>query len=252
MTLKTVSGLLVASLALAGAAHAQTSNLVFAGLNQGQGLLWTMDGNDRYTWAGSFFMHVNSADAPLDTLLGTNINVFCLDPLQHIYGGENVAFSQTTLSGLQMAATHGAEKQSAILRLLGYSNNLHNTTSDANYGTAFQVALWEIGRDYDGTAGSLDPFSGGFFYNEGSLGGNAAAVKSDVLSMLAAAGDTGRPFTTDTVFALRNDERQDLLHTELAPDRTGVVPEPGEWAAMGVLGAGLGGLVLRARRNRRA
>lgn len=30
------------------------------------------------------------------------------------------------------------------------------------------------------------------------------------------------------------------------------VPEPGEWAAMGVLGAGLGGLVLRARRRRAA
>lgn len=28
------------------------------------------------------------------------------------------------------------------------------------------------------------------------------------------------------------------------------VPEPGEWAAMGILGAGLGGLVIRARKRR--
>jgi hypothetical protein len=30
---------------------------------------------------------------------------------------------------------------------------------------------------------------------------------------------------------------------------TGGVPEPGEWAAMGILGAGLAGLVIRKRRK---
>lgn len=37
------------------------------------------------------------------------------------------------------------------------------------------------------------------------------------------------------------------LHNTAAP--TGAVPEPGEWAAMGILGLGLGGLVIRGRRR---
>ncbi len=38
-----------------------------------------------------------------------------------------------------------------------------------------------------------------------------------------------------------------ITPTDIVPDP---VPEPGEWAAMGILGAGLTGLVVRARRRR--
>lgn len=40
----------------------------------------------------------------------------------------------------------------------------------------------------------------------------------------------------------------DTFTLQIGPSGGGAVPEPGEWAAMGILGAGLAGLVLRKRR----
>lgn len=242
MTVKRVGFALAAVPALASLAHAQTAQLSYRRLNAGQSVSWSQDGTGRNTWVGSFVMLINASDGPMSGMEGQEINVFCLDPLQNIGAGP-ADYSQTTPSGLQMAASNGSAKEAAVRRLLGFSNNQHNTTTNANYATAFQLALWEVARDYDGSLASLNPFSGGFRYDESSLGGDAAAVKTDLFAMLAAAGDPNGALTTDTVFSLRNDTYQDLIHTRPPLNS---VPEP---TALALLGVGVLGLGAHRRRK---
>jgi hypothetical protein len=105
------------------------------------------------------------------------------------------------------------------------------------YATAFQLVVWEIVDDFDGTAGSINADAGNLILT--ATDGNAmdadilnamAALTTDMMNAIATGGGS-----FSNVIGLANAGFQDQLV---------LVPAPGAMALMG-----LGGLVASRRRR---
>jgi hypothetical protein len=101
-------------------------------------------------------------------------------------------------------------------------------------GTTGALASGPVGVDGDVTkwAGLTQVNTGGFTQSTNWTGAPITIGSNRILAF----SDAGSAITANGSVTLKGVNY--------------AVPEPGEWAAMGILGAGLGGLVIRARKRR--
>jgi MYXO-CTERM domain-containing protein len=125
----------------------------------------------------------------------------------------------------------GQVRADAIARMYAFASGAQYG-SNADYAAAFQIAVWEIANDYDGTAVSLDLALGNF---RGTT--LAAAITTSVTTLLGAATQVGAPITQ--LLGLGNATYQDQII-----DPTSPIPTPGTIAMLALAG------IFGARRRR--
>jgi MYXO-CTERM domain-containing protein len=126
----------------------------------------------------------------------------------------------------------GATSADAIARMYFAAGGAQFGT-DSDFAAAFQVAIWELAYDYDGTLGSIDVTSGSFT-------GSGFSLQTDIyLAILLAAAANPLGAQAD-LLGLSNGDWQDQIL-----DVSGGIPAPGAISLLGV--AGLVGS--RRRRN---
>ncbi len=142
-------------------------------------------------------------------------------------------------------------------------------------GSSHAIKIWDsTGVEYvSGTvsAGTTDPLDGAFRYSSALTGTTTLGAGSYVIGGMQA-GDAGWRYVPagnlvmasgltylgsrsgNSSFSFPGNVTSSFDAGYFGPNFKftaggGAVPEPGEWAAMGILGAGLTGLVLRKRRT---
>jgi hypothetical protein len=159
------------------------------------------------------------------TQLGGNFRAFCADYFQGVSPGDTYNFAPVAISDLPDIGTNATK----LARIQTLYDRFFDSTTDAERGGAFQLAMWELAYDGDGALGLG---SGNFV----ATGDSSVALADSWLSSL----DDGVPTPQQwTLIGLLSTTNQDQITA--VPN---VVPAPAGLALI-VIG---GGLALARRR----
>jgi|GEM_PF-557447 hypothetical protein len=237
----------IAVAAAAGMASANTIDLAYLGTGAGRNVRITLDGSSTNVFAGQLRHQMSNGTGAGAELSGQAMVTYCADINQTV-GASASTYEIVDVSVLPSPDSvttpggMGAIRAAAIQNLYAYANSMgavHTDSSASNdFGTAFQLVVWELVYDFDGTAGSFSLTSGAFSAkqtNGNALWGSVVAIANDLFlnGAMVNSGYTG-------VAGLRSGTRQDQL-VELSV----FIPTPSA-AAIGLVG--LGGLAARRRR----
>ncbi|TVQ62058.1 MAG: hypothetical protein EA378_06230 [Phycisphaerales bacterium] len=243
----TVTMLAVA--AASGVAAADTIDLAYLGTGQGRNVRVTLDGNSQNVHAGQLRHGATNGVGNGVELAGQALVTYCAD-INQLVSSSSTTYELVSVSLLPSPSSEttptgmGSIRAAAIQSVYAYANDVlggqHSDlgTSDA-FATAFQLVIWELVYDYDGTAGSIDLTSGAFHAsrtNGSSLWGDVLTHANDLFL-----NGVGYNLNAMSVVGLRSGTRQDQLVEMNVP----IIPTPTA-AALGLVG--LGGLAARRRR----
>ncbi|MEM1183916.1 MAG: hypothetical protein AAGI53_02835 [Planctomycetota bacterium] len=221
--------------ALAVGANAGTVDMVFVERGAGSNVSADFFGESRDVFAGQLIHSISGFEGAFAPLNGNQIT-FCTDFPERIIE-ESTEYDLVDLSQVPVGSHPRVDdledvRDDAIRRLFGQADGAldEGSTNDA-LSTAFQLVLWEIVYDFDGSANSIDIGSGNISFTRLNGDGFSAGILSAVSQFTTAAleGD----FLAN-VIALAADDAQDQL----------LVPAPGSAAIVALAGLGL------ARRRR--
>ena len=215
--------LLIASsaLAVASAASADFVDVACTGLGAGASVSVSLNGNGYNGFAGQLNLALtNSTGVDLN---GSRTS-YCTEIGQHIsVGGASQTYEILDVSDLPIPGLGmGTVRADAISRMYKFANGAQFGGNN-DYAAAFQVAIWEISNDYDGTAGSLTLSSGSLV---GSVSGSIAGYLS---TLFGAAADTNGALAN--IVGLGNNSYQDQII-----EVPGGIPAPGALALLGAAG----------------
>ena len=212
----------LAAAVIASNSHADLVTVQATGLGAGRTVNVTYGTTTRDTFAGQIRLTLSNS-------VGQNLNglwtSFCTELSQYIYiNGAAQTYDVLAVSDLPTpGAGMGAVRADAIKRM-------YAAAAESQYGTdndraaAFQIAVWEVSMDFDGTAASLNAGTGNFKGNNLS-----AAITTNLSTFLAAAANlTG---VQSNVVGVGNATYQDQLL-----DLTTFIPAPGSLALLGLAG----------------
>lgn len=204
--------------AVSAAAHADTIEMRFLGVDQGRSVRVTHDsGYTGNVFAGGLRFDVTSAPG-FEQLEGEQ-TTFCVDFFEHV--DRNVRPYDLGTGGIEQA------RFDLISGVMQGSAQMRTETSEADRQAATQLVIWELLYDYDESVGfdSIDFSSGSFQVtrtNGQALWQSLTAASSDVIDTLAFPSEFG------IVVASRQG----------AQDQAFLVPAPAT-VALGLLGAGV-------------
>jgi hypothetical protein len=166
---------------------------------------------------------------------------YCTDLSQTVVSGVD-SFSIVELTAMPDSSPMGTAKANAIKDMFAYTSNSVTTNSASNdLATAFQLAVWEIVKDFNTASANngLSITSGSFSAKKTDGSALSSGVTTILGNLLAAAGTGSHSSNTGLVIkGISNECYQDQIITR-------VVPAPG------VAGLGLiGGLAMARRRGR--
>ncbi|MEZ6242456.1 MAG: Cys-Gln thioester bond-forming surface protein [Phycisphaerales bacterium] len=219
----------------ATSANADVVQMKFLGTGAGRNVTIRSSGYDGGVFAGQLEHRIN---APGDSPLDGDWITYCVD----YYDFVSSRYNQFYVSNLKNAPDHhpmGEVKAQAIVDLYAYAGGAQLDPHASNdFAAAFQLAIWEIIDDYNGSASSLNINAGDFQAWTSSSWRSGHTLDSRIADYLCdlfdAVGTGGR---VPGLVALINDCYQDqIVYT----------PAPGVLAGFGVLGLGA------SRRRRRA
>ena len=215
----------VVAVAAAGMASADTVALDFTGTGKGQNVSLSVSGGSYYNqWAGQLkFTLSATASTPAGFPTGSLI-LFCTELTQYAADG---TFDISALDTAPTSGPMGSSAADAIRELYAIADPAQFGSSNKD-AAAFQIAVWELAYDYDGTNGSK------------SFGAGAVRVSApaDVLTQAntwLSSVDGFGPRTS--LKALTHSSKQDQII---------VVPLPGT-VALGLAGLAGVGVVRRFR-----
>lgn len=218
MQTKTIAAGIV--FAATAAAHAGPVLFDFEGTARGKNVKISVDGDTSNVFAGSIKHKID----------GVLAYTFCIDPEQHTQRGVT-NFEIDSFASSSLARDGWSAKAGIVAELAQIAGpDVWESNASKTRAAAFQVALWEVLVDFDGTAGSLS-FSQGSFksWNNDSVI-NAA---EDMLDDLTFAGADA-----SGLMAYTHESHQDFMGY--------AVPAPGVLAL-----SGMGGIALLGNRRRR-
>jgi MYXO-CTERM domain-containing protein len=223
---------LFASVAAATSASAELVTVFCPGVGAGRNVAVQHNGTDRSVFAGQIRLDLTNSTS--GTLNG-QWRSFCTELHQHIFvNGAPQVYTVSQLKDVPVPGLPmGQVRADAIARMYAFASGAQYG-SNADYAAAFQIAVWEIANDYDGTAVSLDLALGNF---RGTT--LAAAITTSVTTLLGAATQVGAPITQ--LLGLGNATYQDQII-----DPTSPIPTPGTIAMLALAG------IFGARRRRRS
>lgn len=230
----------ISALAIASAASAGVLDMQFLGMGAGSDVNLIEGASSRDIFVGELEHEISNAlggDAALNGIHYT----FCVDITQAVSGSQAREYYTSPIENMPDApgiAPMGMLKADAIRALYSSaSSTLAGGSLSNDYATAFQLVVYEIVDDFDGSAASLDLSAG--HIQATAVGGGAldagimAAITSLTSDLMTALGNGEGSF--GGVIGLANATHQDQLV---------YVPTPGALALMG-----MGGLAATRRRR---
>lgn len=229
----TVCALLAVS--AAATANADFVNMKFLGTGEGMNVRTTYNGHTRDLFAGQLSHRISGATGAFASMNGNHLT-FCSDFTQTVTSSYR-QYEIVDVAELPGSSPMGDVK-AAALRSLYASAGAHalQTTNNDTFAAAFQVAVWEIVTDFNGTAGSLNLNSGTFRARKTNGQAFSGSMASTVASLLQAALVPAEG--NIAMIGLLSDCNQDQILTGFS------VPAPGSLALLG-----LGGLAAVRRRR---
>jgi hypothetical protein len=216
-------------------------DMKFTGTGAGSTIQLHMGANVRDSFAGEIFHEITNA-AGAEAFLNGAHTTFCPD-ISEVVTSDFENYIVSDIEDMPLTdggpAPMGLMKADAIRALYSATASTLMAGGLSNdYATAFQLVVWEIVDDFNGTAGSIDADAGNLILT--ATDGNAmsagilaamATLTSDMMNAIATSGGS-----YDNVIGLANAGFQDQLV---------LVPAPG---AMALFAAG-GLIATRRRRN---
>lgn len=229
--MKTATFALLTAAAVTTAANADFVDMKFLGTGRGDTVRATHLGSTRDLFAGQLNHRISGGAGATAAMNGDHLT-FCSDFYQYV----SSSYTQYEIVGLEAIPSSqpmGAAK-AAALRSLYASAGSAALASNANttLAAAFQVAVWEIVTDFDGTAGSLNLAAGDFKASRtnGQAFSGAMATQLGDLFAAAVSPAVGGP----SMIGLKSGSNQDQILVGFQ------VPAPGAMAVMGLGALGLG------------
>lgn len=233
--MKLATTAVLALLAMAAAAHADSVDMRFTGIGAGRAVAVRINGIQHNLHAGQLNHEILSRSGPTAPNLGA-LATYCVDFHEYVsshsqtYQVARLTDAPVT-SGNNGMAQHQAD---AIGRLYTYANGQQYGT-DNNFAAAFQLAIWEVVADMTTESSTLSMASGTF------RASNLNAGTTSYLNTLLGVATNLSIAPMVTVRALTNDGAQDQLFESV------VIPLPG---AAGLATVGLAGVCFSNRRRR--
>lgn len=223
--MRTISAPVVAFLAAAAfsaSASAEFVTVQCPGVGAGRSVSVTHGGTVRNVFAGQILLNLTNSSSGA---LNGSWKSFCTELSQYIYvNGAAQTYQVLSVSEVPIPGpAMGQARADAIARMFNYAGGTQYG-ANADLAAAFQIAVWEVSNDYDGTAASLS-------LSAGNLQGPslAAAIVGNVNTLLAAAANTSG-FGSQLI-GLGNTSYQDQII-----DPTAAIPTPGALAMLGCAG----------------
>jgi len=230
----------ITAAAIASAASAGVVDMQYTGMGAGSQVQLTMGAEVRDTFAGEIY-HTIANGVGADAYLNGSVTTFCPDISETV----TTSFEQYTVTDVENipllgggGAPMGTVKADAIRALYSFSANTLIAGGLSNaFATAFQLVIWEVVEDFDGSAASMNVDAGNTIFKntdgnalDGDILAAFATLTSDMMNALANGGGN-----SSNVVGLSNAGFQDQLVA---------VPAPGAMALLSI-----GGLVATRRRR---
>ncbi|TVQ62059.1 MAG: hypothetical protein EA378_06235 [Phycisphaerales bacterium] len=237
----------VALSACAGLAAADTIDLSYQGTQRGGNFNVTVDGNTSGTFAGQIRQNLSNGTGIGTQFNGLSAITYCADLEQQVFtNSAPITYNIVDLATIPEPSSvvpggMGPTRAAAIESIYSYSRNvlgfdLSSASLANSFAGAFQLVIWEIVYDYDGTLASLDITSGDFSATQTNGNPLTAAVQGWVDDLI----NNGVTYNVNAnnLLGLYSDTYQDQIITIVIPTPTA--------AALGLLG--LAGVATRRRR----
>jgi hypothetical protein len=234
-TRTTAFAAVVAVVAAAGLAHADTLSVKYLGTGKGSNVRITTPAGSSNVFAGQL-RHELTGGTGLGSLFNGTYVTYCSDVDQFVTSTTRT-YSVVPLPAVPGTSPMGADKANALTNLYSFAGGsqlLSTATND--FATAFQLAVWEIVHDFNPGTGlaSLNITAGSFRAQKTNSTPLASGITTHLSSLFSAA------VTTPEGPAV---ELAGITHAT-AQDQIVLVPTPGALAL-----AGVGGLLLAKRRR---
>jgi hypothetical protein len=222
MKLSAVSTAVAGALVLSSAAHADLVTVLCTGTGAGRNVNVTHGTTTANVFAGQLRLTLTNST-------GQNVNglwtSFCTELSQFIYiNGAAQTYQVLPVSDLPIpGAGMGSTRANAVARMFASAAGTQYGTN-ADLAAAFQIAVWEITMDFDGTASSINIGAGTFKGNN-----LTAAIQSNLTALFAAASNLSG--AQSTILGIGNSTYQDQLL-----DVSTFIPAPGAVALLGLAG----------------
>lgn len=219
----------------AASANAGFVDMKYLGAGEGSNVRITLNGNSSNVFAGQLRHRITNGSGA-DAALNGDHRTFCADLYQTV-SSSYTAYEIVEIDQVSNSHPMGNVKAGAIRAIYTASGSaaLQNGAA-SSLATAFQLAIWEIVTDFDGTLASLSVTAGDFKAKKTDGSALSSTVQSYLGTFFAAAvsNNEGAP----QLVGLRSDCAQDQLLMGYS------IPTPGT----AVL-AGLGALCVGRRRR---